>query len=172
MLLDRSIRTLTLDGLDPDAQQQILKDRGIVNADRWVKEIAYYCGNPLYLNVIATTIEDLFGGRIDDFYQDRRLLLTNDLKLILQRQYDRLSEVERQVLQVIACQDRSISLSELIGSSKIAPSDLLEALQSLGRRRLLDKQQTEIGVLFDLQPILKEFVLCTSQSNYPSFPQS
>ncbi len=172
VLLDRSIRTLNLDGLDPDAQQQILKDRGIVNADRWVKEIAYYCGNPLYLNVVATTIEDLFSGRIDDFYQDRRLLLTNDLKLILQRQYDRLSEVERQVLQVIARQDRSISLSELIGSSQIAPSDLLEALQSLGRRRLLDKQQTESGVLFDLQPILKEFILCTSQSHYPSSAQS
>ena len=171
-LLDRAIRTLTLDGLAPDAQQQILKDRGIVNADRWVKEIAYYCGNPLYLNVVATTIEDLFGGRIDDFYQDRRLLLTNDLKLILQRQYDRLSEVERQVLQEIASQDRSISLSELIESSQIAPSDLLEALQSLGRRRLLDKQQTETGVLFDLQPILKAFILCISQSNYPSSAQS
>jgi AAA ATPase domain len=171
-LLDRSIRTLTLDGLAPDAQQQILNDRGVANSDKWAKEIAYYCGNPLYVNVVATTIKDLFGGRIDDFCQDRRLLLTNDLKLILQRQYDRLSEIERQVVQTIASQDRSISLSELIGSSQIAPSDLLEALQSLGRRRLLDKQQTEIGVLFNLQPILKEFVLCTSQSNYPSSAQS
>jgi DNA-binding MarR family transcriptional regulator len=81
---------------------------------------------------------------------------------------DRLSEVERQVVQTIAIQDRSISLSELIGSSQIAPSDLLEALQSLGRRRLIDKQQTEIGVLFDLQPILKEFILCIAQSNYPN----
>jgi NB-ARC domain len=158
-LLDRSIRTLTLDGLAPDAQQQILKDRGVANSDKWAKEIAYYCGNPLYINVVATTIEDLFGGRIDDFCQDRRLFLTNDLKLILQRQYDRLSEVERQVVHAIASQDRSISLSELIGSSQIAPSDLLEALQSLGRRRLIDKQETEIGVLFDLQPILKEFIL-------------
>jgi DNA-binding MarR family transcriptional regulator len=109
--------------------------------------------------VVATTIKDLFGGRIDDFYQDRRLLLTNDLKLILQRQYDRLSEVERQVVQAIASQDRSISLPELIGSSQIAPSDILEALQSLGRRRLIDKQETESGVLFDLQPIIKEFTL-------------
>jgi AAA ATPase domain len=159
VLLDRSIRTLTLDGLDPDAQQQILKDRGIVNADRWVKEIAYYGGNPLYLNVVAATIRDLFGGRIDDFCQDRRLFLTNDLKLILQRQYDRLSQVERQVLQAVANQDRSTSLSELIGSSQIAPSDLLEALQSLGRRRLINKQETETRVLFTLQPILKEFIL-------------
>jgi NB-ARC domain len=158
-LLDRSIRTLTLDGLAPDAQQQILKDRGVANSDKWAKEIAYYGGNPLYINVVATTIEDLFGGRIDDFCQDRRLFLTNDLKLILQRQYDRLSEVERQVVQAIANQDRSISLPELIGSSQITPSDLLEALQSLGRRRLIDKQETEIGVLFDLQPILKEFIL-------------
>jgi hypothetical protein len=168
VLLDRSIRTLTLDDLDPTSQQQILKDRGIVNADRWVKEITYYGGNPLYLNVVATTTRDLFGGRIDDFCQDRRLFLTNDLKLILQRQYNRLSEVERQVVQAIASQDRSISLSELIGSSQIAPSDLLEALQSLGRRRLIDKQQTEIGVLFDLQPILKEFILCIAQSDYPN----
>jgi NB-ARC domain len=159
VLLDRSIRTLTLDDIDPAAQQQILKDRGIVNADQWVKEIAYYGGNPLYLNVVATTIRDLFDGKIDDFCQDRRLFLTNDLKLILQRQYDRLSKVEQQVLQEITSQDRSISLAELIVSSQIAPSDLLEALQSLGRRQLIDKQKTEIGVLFDLQPILKEFIL-------------
>jgi hypothetical protein len=84
--------------------------------------------------VVATTIKDLFGGRIDDFCQDRRLFITNDLKLILQLQYDRLSEIERQVVQTIASQDRSISLSELIGSSQITPSDLLESLQSLGNR--------------------------------------
>jgi ATPase family associated with various cellular activities (AAA) len=159
VLLDRSIRTLALDGLDLGSQQQILKDSGITNSDRWIKEIAYYAGNPLYLNVVATTIKDLFDGRIDDFCQDRRLFLTNDMKLILQRQYDRLSAIEQQVLQEIASQDRSISLAELIVSSQIAPSDLLEALQSLGRRQLIHKQKTEIGVLFDLQPILKEFIL-------------
>ncbi len=156
-MLSRSIPTLALDGLNPDAQQQILKDREIVNGDRWVESIAYYGGNPLWLNVVATTIKDIFGGRIDDFCQDNRLLLTNDLKLILQSQYDRLSEIERQVIHSIAAEDRAISLLALIRASQISPADLLEALQSLGRRRLVEKEETETGVLFSIQPILKEF---------------
>jgi NB-ARC domain len=157
-LFDRSIRTLPLDGLSADAQQQILKDRGIINGDRWVESMAYYGGNPLWLNVIATTIKDLFGGRIDDFCQDGRLFLPNDLKLILRNQYDRLAEIEKQVIQAIASQARSISFSDLIAASQLSPADLLEALQSLGRRRLVDKIETDAGVLFDLQPMIRELI--------------
>ena len=157
--LSRSIHTLTLNRLDPVCQQQILKDRGVINGNACQKEIDYYNGNPLWLNIIATTIKDLLGGRINDFCQDRQLFLTNDLKLIFQTQYNRLSAIEQQVLQVIATQDRSMSVSDLIISSQILPNNLIEALQSLGRRGLIDKQETEGGVLLDLQPILKEFIL-------------
>jgi NB-ARC domain len=164
-LFARSIRTLPLDGLDSDAQQQILQDRDIVNSDRWVESMAYYGGNPLWLNVIATTIKDLFGGRIDLFCQDHRLFLTNDLKLISQSQCDRLAEIERQVIQTIASQDRSISFSDLIAASQISPTDLLEALQSLGRRRLVDKVETDAGMLFDLQPMIRELILISMRLN-------
>jgi NB-ARC domain len=164
-MLERSIRTLALDGLDSDAQQQILQDRGIVNSDRWVESMAYYGGNPLWLNVIATTIKYLFGGRIDLFCQDRRLFLTNDLKSISQSQCDRLAEIERQVIQAIASQDRSISFPDLIAASQISPADLLEALQSLGRRRLVDKVETDAGMLFDLQPMIRELILISMRSN-------
>jgi NB-ARC domain len=165
-MLTRSICTLALDGLSSDAQQQILQDRGIVNSDRWVDSIlvprgyanGYYGGNPRWLNMIATTIKDMFGGRIEDFCQDSRLLLTNDLKLILQSQFDRLAEIERQVIYSIADRDRSISFPDLIAASQISPTDLLETLQSLGRRRLVNKVETDTGVLFDLLPIVREFV--------------
>jgi NB-ARC domain len=157
-LFARSIRTLALDGLSSDAQQQILQDRGIVNSDRWVDSISYYGGNPRWLNAIATIIKDLFGGRIEDFCQDRRLLLTNDLKLMLQSQFDRLAEIEKQVIYAIADRDCSISFPDLIAASQISPTDLLEALQSLGRRRLVNKVETDTGVLFDLLPIVREFV--------------
>jgi hypothetical protein len=157
-LFARSIHTLSLDGLSSDAQQHILQDRGIVNSDRWVDSIGYYGGNPRWLNAIATIIKDLFGGRIEDFCQDRRLLLTNDLKLVLQSQSDRLAEIEQQVICAIADRDRSISFPDLIAASQISPTDGLEALQSLGRRRLVDKVETDTGVLFDLQPIVREFI--------------
>ncbi len=161
-LLSRSIRTLPLDGLSSDAQQQILQDRGIVNGDRWIELIGYYGGNPRWLNAISTIIKDLFGGRIEDFFQDRRLLLTNDLKLMLQSQFDRLAEIERQVIYAISSQEESISFPDLITASQISPADLLEALQSLGRRRLVNKLEADTGVLFDLLPIVREFILLRS----------
>jgi hypothetical protein len=163
-MLDRSIRTLPLDGLTSEAQQQILTDRDIINSDRWVESMAYYGGNPLWLNVIATTIKDLFAGRIDLFCQDHRLFLTNDLKLISQSQCDRLAEVERQVIQTIASQARSISFPDLITASQILPTDILEALQSLGRRKLVDKIETDAGVLFDLQPMIRELISIRSSN--------
>jgi NB-ARC domain len=153
------IRSLALDGLSTEAQQQLFEEREIFNSDRSVEKLAYYVGNPLYLNLISTTVKYCFGGKIDNFLQDGRLILTNELKLILQSQYDRLSAIERQIMHSIAAEDRSISLPNLITISQISPTNLLEALQSLGRRRLIDKQETDIGVLFDLQPMLREFIL-------------
>jgi hypothetical protein len=157
-LLGRSIRTLTLDSLSVESQQQILKDRGIVNSDRWAEKLAYYGGNPLYLNVVATTIKDCFGGKVDNFPQDCELFLTNDIKSILQRQFDRIASIERQVIQAISMHDRAINFSDLVIASHIAPADLLEALQSLKRRGLVDRKEVDSGTLFDLQPMIREFI--------------
>jgi hypothetical protein len=77
---------------------------------------------------------------------------------MLQSQFDRLAEIEKQVVCAIADRDRSISFPDLTAASQISPTDLLEALQSLGRRRLVNKVETDTGVLFDLQPIVREFV--------------
>ena len=70
----------------------------------------------------------------------------------------RLSEIERQAIHSIGAEDRAISFRALIAASKISPTNLLEALQSLGRRRLVEKEETETGVLFNIQLILREFV--------------
>jgi hypothetical protein len=41
-----------------------------------------------------------------NFICERRLLLTNDLKLMLQSQFDRLAEIEKQVVCALADRDR------------------------------------------------------------------
>jgi hypothetical protein len=162
----RLIRSLALDGLSIDAQQQLLKDRGIINGDSCAEQLGYYCGNPLYLNLVTTTVKDCFGGNIDGFAEDCGLFLTNDIKLILQSQLSRISSIERQVIDTISadgspeerlCQ-RALSFAELAAASQISSADLLDALQSLKRRRLVDIKEIDRGIFFDLQPIIRKFI--------------
>jgi hypothetical protein len=162
----RLVRSLALDGLSIDAQQQLLTDRGIVNSDDCSKQFGYYCGNPLYLNMVATIVKDCFGSNINGFAQDCGLFLTNDIKLILQSQFDRLSSIERQVIDTIAASNLALSFPDLLAASQISPADLLAAIQSLKRRGTIvgraspleNRQETALGILFDLPPIIREFI--------------
>jgi AAA ATPase domain len=158
----RLIRSLALDGLSIEAQQQLLTDRGIVNGDSYAEQLGYYCGNPLYLNLVARTVKDCFGGNIDGFIEDCGLFLANDIKLILEDQLNRISSIERQVIDTISTDDRALSFAELVAASQILPADLLDAIQSLKRRRLVDIQEIDRVILFDLQSIIRKFISLTS----------
>jgi hypothetical protein len=156
---NRLVRSLALDGLSIDAQQQILQDRGILNGEGSLEIFANCGGNPLYLVLLARTIKDCFGGNIDDLPRNCQSFLTNDIKLILQCQFDRLSLIEHQVLDTIAAGDRALSFADLLPASQIPPADLLTAIQSLKRRGMIDRQETDHGMVFDMEPIVRE-VIC------------
>jgi AAA ATPase domain len=162
----RLVRSLALDGLRIEAQQQLLTDRGMVNSDDCSKQFGYYCGNPLYLNMVATIVKDCFDSNINGFAKDCGLFLTNDIKLILQSQLDRLSSIEREIIETISAENRALSFVNLISVSQVLSADLLDALQSLKRRKLVvgraspveNRQETELGIVFDLEPIIRSFI--------------
>ncbi|MFB2916891.1 NB-ARC domain-containing protein [Aerosakkonema funiforme] len=147
------IRTLQLTGLDTAAGWQILRDKGLGEIDNYSALIHRYQGNPLWLKSVATLIKEL-GGCVTELLLDDTILLPEDLKDVLEEQCDRLSEIEKQVISLLAKENGAVNLGKLLENGRIPPSDLLNALQSLSRRCLVEQQAN----LYSLSPVLRQYI--------------
>jgi len=58
--------------------------------------IQSYAGNPLALKIVSTTIHDLFAGYLQILSQ--RTIIFGDLQDLLDQQFNRLSELEQQMM--------------------------------------------------------------------------
>ena len=146
-------RTLQLTGLDTAAAGEILRDKGLTEIDNCEALIHRYQGNPLWLKSVATLIQELGIGATELLIDDT-ILLPEDLKDVLQQQYDRTSELEKQVMSLLATENQPVNVAKLLQNRQISSSDLLNALQSLSRRSLIEKQEN----LYTLPPVLKQYI--------------
>ena len=147
------INTLQLKGLDIAAAREILRDYGLADTDNYSALIHRYQGNPLWLKSVANLIQDL-GGCVTELFPDDTILLPEDLKDVLQQQCDRLCELEKQVLSLLAQASDTINLTQLLENSRIPAPDLVNALQSLSRRCLIEQQAN----FYTISPILRQYV--------------
>ncbi len=149
-----SIRTLQLKGLDIAAGREILRDYGLEASDNSETLIHRYQGNPLWLKSVANLIQDLGGGVIELLPNDT-ILLPEDLKDVLQQQFDRLSELEKQVISLLAKESQPINRAKLLENEIIPASDLLNALLSLSRRCLIEQQAN----FYTISPVLRQYAI-------------
>ena len=147
------IRTLQLTGLDTAAAGEILRDKGLAEIDNCEALIHRYQGNPLWLKSVATLIQELGIGATELLIDDT-ILLPEDLKDVLQQQFDRTSELEKQVMSLLATENQPVNFAKLLQNRQILSSDLLNALQSLSRRCWIEKQES----LYTLSPVLKQYI--------------
>ena len=152
------VRSLFLKGLKELEAREILHAKGLSGEERWKLLIQLYRGNPLALKIVATTIGELFNGRVAEFVK-QKMLVFGDIKDLLAEPFNRLSDLEREIIYWLAISRKPISLATL-QSDMMLPvlmPELLEALGSLGRRSLLETS-TEAGEsLFTLQPVVMEY---------------
>ncbi|MEG4861922.1 MULTISPECIES: NB-ARC domain-containing protein [unclassified Microcoleus] len=146
-----SIRTLQLKGLDIAAGREILRDYGLAESDNIETLIHRYQGNPLWLKSVATLIQEL-GGCVNQLLPNDIILLPEDLKDVLQQQFS-LSELEKQVISLLAKASDAINLTQLLENSQIPASDLVNALQSLSRRCLIEQQAN----FYTISPVLRQY---------------
>ncbi|MCC3426416.1 MAG: ATPase [Microcoleus sp. PH2017_01_SCD_O_A] len=153
---NRPCKSLQLNGLGPEAQE-IFREKGLAEPEKWSELIDLYRGNPLWLNIIATLIQDLFGGSVSEFLSYDTLFL-GDLESLLEQQCDRLTEPEKQVISSLASEAAPVEISKISAHLELSPSALLQAVQSLGRRLLIEKIKQGQKTLFTLQPVLIEYL--------------
>jgi 6-pyruvoyl-tetrahydropterin synthase len=148
-------QSLALTGLGSDAQQ-IFQQHQLTDPEHWPQIITYYNGNPQALHIIATLISQFFGGSAAAFVQTKPLPIPDDYKQVLQQQLDRLTTKEKTVIHQIAT--GSVTITDLQKSLDLSPADIIDVLQSIDRRGLLQKNTTDSEVSFGVSIVLQEFL--------------
>lgn len=152
-----AVRTLELHGVKREDGEKLLKGTGLFGAEEsWARLVHVYGGNPLALKLVAEPIREVFGGDIAGFLKEEATVF-GDIDALLEGQFERLGELEQEVLYWLAIAREAVSLYELrIRMLDEAPRGaLLEVLDSLRRRCMIESGE---GRGFSLQPVIMEYV--------------
>jgi DNA-binding CsgD family transcriptional regulator len=106
------VRCFYLAGLEKTAAQSILFDKGLTEQNSTQQLIDLYRGNPLALKIVAATIQDVFGGSVDEFLRGSSLFV-GDFGEILSQQFQRLSPIEKQILYALALERYPVTFFQL-----------------------------------------------------------
>ena len=151
------VRYMQLIGLKLTAGEELFHSLRVSGSEAQEQElIDFYQGSPLALKIVATTIQELFDGDIAQFLQSKAVVFS-DIRDLLDQQFNRLSDLEREVMYWLAINREAVSLSELREDivSLASQPKLIEAVQSLVRRSLIEKS----AALFTLQPVVMEYLI-------------
>ncbi|MBE9003796.1 hypothetical protein IQ259_01805 [Fortiea sp. LEGE XX443] len=153
------VKSLPLKGLNTTEGQDLFEQKGqFTGTEReWQVLIEYYGGNPLALKIVAVGTQELFNGKIAPVleYIEQGTLIFDDIQDLLERQFQRLSAIEEEVMNWLAINREPVSLAELAcdvttsSAKRFVPS----AIKSLLRRSLIEKSDED----FFLQPVVMEY---------------
>ncbi len=152
------VRTLRLTQLDGDACNRLLTEKEVAGSEsERAKLTESYEGNPLALKIVARTIVELFNGEITPFLEQGEVIF-GGVRQLLNEQIARLSRMEQDVLIWLAILREPSTLDHLrtVMVRPTASIALLEALESLSRRSLIERGQARGS--FSLQSVVLEYV--------------
>ncbi|MEG4023178.1 NB-ARC domain-containing protein [Microcoleus sp. S13C4] len=153
---NRPCKSLLLNGLGPEAQE-IFREKGLAEPEKWSELIDLYRGNPLWLNIVATLIQDLFGGSVSEFLSYDTLFL-GDLESLLHQHFDRLTASEQQAIEWLASTPEPADISKIPENLQLSPPELLKVIQSLGRRSLVETVKQNGRSHFTIEPVIREYI--------------
>jgi hypothetical protein len=153
------VRSMNLSGLSQSAIESLLSKEGLISQEGWAALGEQYQGNPAALKIVAKVIRELFNGNVSEFLEQRAFVFGEIAKL-LGTVFNRLSNLEKEILYVLALEPEAISFTTLQKNVSIPTSqgELLEALASLGQRGSLESTTAEGKSLFILPAMVKEYV--------------
>ncbi len=154
---DRPVRCFVLGSLG-EAAKEILNSQKLSDEETWETLIDIYQGNPLWLELTATLIRELFGGRVAEFLQCEMPILDEGLQSQLSQPFGRLTQPELAVMVYLANQPEPVAVSQCFNKIPFSSSEIVNAVRSLGSRFLLDAVEEEKITLFSLNRVLKQYV--------------
>jgi NB-ARC domain len=137
------VKSLNIGGMAPTAAHEFVQSNGCPQLPEWMwQEVhAHYDGNPLALKIATIAAVEMTGGgeKMLELYpmmKEGKLCFQN-IDDSLSRQFDRLSEIEQQLVYWLAIEREPITGKELrtnLVTHPHVPGEIINALQSLARR--------------------------------------
>ncbi|MGD1712634.1 ATP-binding protein [Dapis sp. BLCC M172] len=155
---DSSVSLFQLTGLTEKVAREMLKNRGLLDEEKWQELINFYQGNPQWLKLVGETIKKLFAGSVAQYLSYKPLFLSDELTNILQQHFQRLSELEKQVISQLSEGEKYVSISQLLEKSQLSSPELFQTLLSLERRDLIDKITDKNEILFTVKPVFRHYI--------------
>ena len=153
------VRSFDLSGLKARDAQKVLKAEGLdVSTDDSQRLVDCYQGNALALRLASHRILQIFHGNISDFLA-QEIIVFGQIQKLLEQQINRLSTLEQEIMYWLAINREPTSKEELKEDLLTAthPAQILDALESLVRRSLVETSQEN----FTLQPVVMEYLTDT-----------
>jgi len=159
------VRLLKLPGFNDTEARDIFQAQRLSDEEKWSELVKIYQGNPLELKIVASAISELFNGKVSDFLK-RQTFVFGGIKALVNERFQGLSYLEKALLYCLASEGSPVSLEQLadyfLGSISesdiISESEILEALSSLLRRELIDKNGRSDRTEFLLHQVLMQYV--------------
>src|SRR5712691_219242 len=157
-----AVRTLELGGLGVPDGQALLADKQLSgNAEDWTALITRFGGNGLALKVVGESIREVFGGDIAAFLDGPgAITIYGGIRRLLAEQIERSSPLEQTMLRVLAVEREPVTLGQLIAElgSSVDRGAVLDAVEALRRRSLVERAETANAAAFTLQSVVLEYV--------------
>jgi WD40 repeat protein/DNA-binding SARP family transcriptional activator len=150
-----AVRTFELSG-SAETAKALLSVKGAVGSEAHKQQlIEQYGGNPLALMIIASSIQAVFDGDIEQFLQQDAILFS-EIRHLLEQQFERLSSLEQTILYWLAINREWTTIAQLEADifPTVTRTDLLEALKSLRWRSLIEQRSGS----YTQQPVVMEYV--------------
>lgn len=163
------VRSLQLTGLPETEGRELFNVKGQFTAtpNQWQTLISRYGGNPLALKIVASSIRDFFDGSVSQFLEisQQSAFIFDDIRDLLDQQFHRLTDLEREIMYWLAINREPVSLQELQADfvTHVSSREILESLSSLQRRSLIEKATPTLieksTSHFTQQPVVMEYVI-------------
>lgn len=153
----RPVRSLALGSLGYIDAQKIFAEIGSFSGseEEWRDLNKFYNGNPLALELAARHISEVFFGNISEFLREGKPVFA-DLRELLDWHFDRLSNLQKEIMYWLAINREPMLLSELREDilSPVAKEQAPSMVQLLQRLLPLEKSFSH----FTIQPVLIEYM--------------
>lgn len=151
-----SVCSLKLKGLSQQEAQEILINNNLLGKEEeWNQLISLYRGNPLALNTVVATIREFFDSNVSIFLSWKTTIVADSLQAKLVEHLDRLDDSEMKIIKYIARNHKPILRENLRNDIHLgSDSKLINALKSLERRSIIEKNTDKGQTFFTLPPIV------------------
>lgn len=177
-----SIRSLYVGGISHSEARSMLAEERLASQESWDSLIDLYHGHPLALKAASNMIRNLFGGNVAEFIHHNYVVF-DAIEEIFEPTLRRLSDLEKELLYWLVSEGKPATLNDIQAgiSPMLYPTEILEGLESLKRRFLIEVAYSQETSQFSVPTVLSQCVLrqyvrqvrgnCVSTSSVFGSPQ-